>query len=49
MNDFVIHRRALLKGASATVALAALHASGLGMFYPSKNYRVALIGTGWYG
>ena len=45
MNDFVIHRRALLKGASATVALAALHASGLGMFYPSKNYRVALIGT----
>src|SRR3954454_23284326 len=49
MNDYTIHRRTLLKGATATVALAALHASGLGMFYPSKTYRVALIGTGWYG
>src|SRR3954467_14064977 len=49
MNNFSIHRRTLLKGAAATAALAAIHASGLGMFYPSKTYRVALIGTGWYG
>jgi predicted dehydrogenase len=49
MNDISIHRRTLLKGAAATAALAAIHASGMGMFYPSKTYRVALIGTGWYG
>ncbi len=49
MTNFAMHRRTLLKGATATMALAALHASGMGMFYPSKTYRVALIGTGWYG
>ncbi len=49
MTDFFINRRTLLKGATASVALAALRASGMGIFNPSKTYRVALIGTGWYG
>src|SRR5215217_4764770 len=49
MNNFAIHRRTLLKGAAASVALTALQASGMGIFQPSKIYRVALIGTGWYG
>jgi predicted dehydrogenase len=49
MNEFAIHRRTLLKGAAASVALATLQASGMGAFHPSKTFRVALIGTGWYG
>lgn len=42
-------RRALLKGASASLVLAALEASGMPIFTPAKPLRVALIGTGWYG
>ena len=49
MTDFAMHRRTLLKGAAASMALAALHASGMGILNSSKIYRVALIGTGWYG
>ncbi len=49
MTDFAIHRRTLLKGATASLALAALQASGMGMFYSAKTLRVGLIGTGWYG
>lgn len=49
MTDFAIHRRTLLKGAAATAALAALQASGMPRFSSPKTYRVALIGTGWYG
>ena len=49
MNEFNINRRKFLKGASATLALTAIHASGLGSFYAAKTYRVGLIGTGWYG
>jgi predicted dehydrogenase len=49
MNEFAIHRRTLLKGAAAYVALATLQTSGMGAFHPSKTFRVALIGTGWYG
>lgn len=44
-----INRRTLLKGATATFALAALNASGMGILNAGKTYRVALIGTGWYG
>ncbi len=49
MSQFSIHRRTLLKGAAASVALATLHASGMNIWRPSKTLRVALIGTGWYG
>lgn len=49
MTDFAIHRRTLLKGAAAAAALSALQATGLPLPKPSKSYRVALIGTGWYG
>ncbi|MEO8413100.1 MAG: Gfo/Idh/MocA family oxidoreductase [Ginsengibacter sp.] len=45
-----IHRRTFLKGATASIALAALHASGMPLFFNAdKIYRVGLIGTGWYG
>ena len=49
MSSFNIHRRRLLKGATATLALAALQASGMPSVFVDKTYRVALIGTGWYG
>ncbi len=50
MTNHNIHRRSLLKGATASVVLAALHASGIPfIFETDKIYRVGLIGTGWYG
>ncbi|MDQ0106290.1 putative dehydrogenase [Chitinophaga terrae (ex Kim and Jung 2007)] len=49
MEQFNINRRRFLKGATATLALSALGASGLDFIYPAKPLRVALIGTGWYG
>lgn len=49
MSNLHFHRRTLLKGLGASVGLAALNASGLNLFRPEKTYRVALIGTGWYG
>jgi len=50
MSNYNIQRRTLLKGATATLALAALQASGMPfLFEPEKIYRVGLIGTGWYG
>ena len=50
MSSFNIHRRTLLKGATASLTLAALHASGMPiLFDTAKTYRVGLIGTGWYG
>ena len=50
MSNYNIQRRSLLKGATASLALAALHASGIPLlFEPEKTYRVCLIGTGWYG
>lgn len=49
MSNFFIHRRTLLKGAAASVALSALNASGMGLFTSAKMLRVGLIGTGWYG
>ncbi len=49
MNLSTIHRRELLKGAAAAAILAGVRSSAPGMFAPGKNYRVALIGTGWYG
>ena len=48
MHAFDVNRRRFLKGASATLALSALSASGFG-FSPASPLKVALIGTGWYG
>ena len=44
----MIHRRQFIKGTAASLALAALQVNGL-YARQSKTYRVALIGTGWYG
>lgn len=49
MSSFAIHRRTLLKGASASLALATLRAAGMDVFSFPQSLRVALIGTGWYG
>ena len=49
MNNLHLHRRTLLKGAGASLALAALNASGMNLFHAAKTFRVGLIGTGWYG
>ncbi len=50
MSNYTIQRRQLLKAATASFALAALHASGLPLLAdPGKTWRVGLIGTGWYG
>jgi predicted dehydrogenase len=49
MSHITIDRRHFLKGATATLALAALQANGMSMFTPDKPMSVGLIGTGWYG
>jgi predicted dehydrogenase len=49
MNNQFLHRRTLLKAATASLALAAMNASGMSVFNPQKRWRVGLIGTGWYG
>ena len=49
MSNLILHRRTLLKGATASLALAALNASGMNIFYHAKTLQVGLIGTGWYG
>ncbi len=49
MNNFNSHRRSFIKGAVATLALSALGTSGMSFISADKTYRVALIGTGWYG
>jgi predicted dehydrogenase len=49
MAPSLLHRRHLLKGAAAALTFSALKASGLGRPPLLRNYRVGLIGTGWYG
>ena len=50
MQNFNRNRRTFLKGATATLALTALGAHGMNLSaWAEKPYRVALIGTGWYG
>jgi len=49
MNPFYINRRAFLKTSSASLAVSMLGLSGLDALFPEKNYRVGLIGAGWYG
>ncbi len=49
MDAFNINRRRFLHGASASLALSTFGLPGLDFVNPPKPYRVALIGTGWYG
>lgn len=49
MNYSTLDRRRFLKGATATLALAALQANGMDLMASGKPMSVALIGTGWYG
>lgn len=49
MKNFYINRRNFLKSTAATFALSHFGAYGLDLINPSKSYKVALIGTGWYG
>ncbi len=49
MDNFNLDRRRFLQGATASLALSALAANGMTIGAPDKTYRVALIGTGWYG
>lgn len=49
MDLININRRSFLHGATATLALSALNAQGMDLVTPAKTWRVALIGTGWYG
>jgi predicted dehydrogenase len=49
MSKTYLDRRSFIRGTSATLALAALNAQGLGFPAYAPPMRVALIGTGWYG
>jgi predicted dehydrogenase len=49
MENFNINRRRFLQSSSASLAVSALGLQGLDLIFPDKSYRVALIGTGWYG
>jgi len=49
VNTFNINRRHFLKGATASLLLGAFHAQGMDFIDLQKTWRVALIGTGWYG
>ncbi len=49
MENFNINRRNFLKSSSALFAFSQLGAFGLDIVNPAKPYKVALIGTGWYG
>ncbi|MBL7871660.1 MAG: Gfo/Idh/MocA family oxidoreductase [Cyclobacteriaceae bacterium] len=49
MDNFHITRRRFLKGATASLALSSFGLHGMDLMNPPKPYRVALIGTGWYG
>jgi predicted dehydrogenase len=49
MDAFNINRRRFIKGASASLALSTFGLQAMDLMNPPKPYRVALIGTGWYG
>jgi predicted dehydrogenase len=49
MHTFNINRRQFLKCATASLMLGTLNAHGLTLPDLQKNYRVGLIGSGWYG
>ena len=49
MDAYNINRRRFIKGASASLALSTFGLQAMDLMNPPKPYRVALIGTGWYG
>lgn len=49
MDSFNINRREFVKGSAASLAMSTFGLRGLDLINPPKPYRVALIGTGWYG
>lgn len=49
IENFNINRRHFLKGATAVMVVNAIGAQALDFLHPAKPWRVALIGTGWYG
>jgi predicted dehydrogenase len=49
MDLFNINRRRFLQGATASLALSTFGAYGMDVLDQGKTWRVALIGTGWYG
>lgn len=48
-KTFKINRREFLKGSFASLVLSSFGLYGFDLMYPTKAYRVGLIGTGWYG
>ncbi len=46
---FNINRRRFLKGATAAAMLSSFGTYGMDLIYKDKPWKVALIGTGWYG
>ncbi len=49
MENLHLNRRKFIQGVSASVALSTLNIEAKPTFSVPKTYRVALIGTGWYG
>lgn len=49
MDNFQLNRRHFLLGTSASLALTAFSTKEIKNLKLAKTYRVALIGTGWYG
>jgi len=49
MNTSTINRRHFIKGATASLALSSFGLSAMDLMNAPTSYRVALIGTGWYG
>ncbi|CAH0995869.1 Inositol 2-dehydrogenase/D-chiro-inositol 3-dehydrogenase [Emticicia aquatica] len=49
MNKLNLNRRKFIHGVSASIALSTLGSFTKPVFTPAKTYKVALIGTGWYG
>lgn len=49
MDNTTINRRHFIKGATASLALSALGTQAMDIVNQGKTWRVALIGTGWYG
>ncbi|WP_333802147.1 Gfo/Idh/MocA family protein, partial [Sphingobacterium multivorum] len=46
---FNLNRRKFIQGAGAVLTLSALQVKGLSFKDAIKNFRVGLIGAGWYG
>ena len=49
MYSYNINRREFVKNSAATLAMTTFGMRGLDLINPANPYKVALIGTGWYG